>query len=331
MRAKKPLLTAGLIGGYFLVAFVILAYLAGQASGGAISLTPDARIYKVQVAAAPGVNANKSEVVNPAGVSVGVVTSVELTEEGATLGVKVTNPEFTVYEDGDAEVVTKTILGEKAVILNPGESDNVAEDGATLIINPNARPFEPSQALDPLAAAVDKIGPIDTGSLLAELRKSLIPVLGQLDSMVADVETLSEGLDLQSGALQRVGTRTAELVSEVSARDADIVSILQSLSVLTAELSDLVVGNLGQIEAMLGVVNNLSATVAGRQAELDGAIASLPGTLDKLEHVLNEMVLGFRGEPGHYILSQVNNLPVLSTESVQCWIEILDFQRNSCV
>lgn len=146
MRAKQPLLTLLLISGYFAIAFVIVVYLVIQASSGAY-FGSNQRTYKALLPSAPGITANKSDVLNPAGVRVGVVKGVDSVDEGVAVTVQLNEP-LPVHDDGYVEVVTKTILGEKSVVVHPGTSSKPAAANNAQLAASQSNSGEPSAALN---------------------------------------------------------------------------------------------------------------------------------------------------------------------------------------
>lgn len=323
MKKRKALTNVLLISGYLVAGIAILVYLIAMASGGGIFGSPG-RSYRAVLTNAPGLQANKSDVLNPAGVRIGVVTGVELDDEEALVSVKVIDGDMPVNSDATMEVVTKTILGEKAVVLNPGESGKEAKSDATLKEPAHPAPSEADEALNPLAAAVDKIGGVDAAELLRQLRTDLVPVLGQVEGMFADIGAVSGSFAGQGESMSRIGSRIEELIITVADHDADITSIVQSLSILTAELGDIVTNNLNQLNDLLVLTSRLSGAVAGRNAEIEQALAALPRVLLDLQYILDTVVRAFDGERGVFFNARINN--VWSKESLQ---QMLDYLKGA--
>lgn len=307
MGKRKPWLNLTLIGGYFVLAVLILVFLISMATSGSVfGRTTGA--YSAEVTRAPGLIKNKSSVVNPAGVSIGVVTGVTLVNDGAVVDFKLTTP-FNVYEDATAQTITKTILGEKALVLDPGtRAAGRAENGSSLAAPALPLPVEPSDSLDPLAASLGKLTGLDASSMLADLRQNLVPILGELDSTMADVNQIATAIGSTDGALQRVGERTTALLKTLAARETDIVSIVTSLGVLTAEVSEIVNTNVGQINDILVVTGQLTGILAAHDAEINAALAALPGMLDQLTNILENTIAAFNGEQGHVFVANLDNM-----------------------
>jgi len=322
MRAKRPLLTLFLLSGYLLIAAVIVIYLVLQASTGAF-FGANERSFKVVLVQAPGINANKSEVLNPAGVRVGVVTSVQNVDSGVAVELKLTRP-LPVREDGYVEVVTRSILGEKAVMLHPGsESKNQASNGATLAAASESR-AEPSQALNPIAGAVDKLAPLDTGELIKQMRVQLVPVLGQVDTLLQQLDEMGGSFTDLDGAGGRVLTRMSSLMQALASSDTDLESLVSSLSLLTADLGKIVSENVDQLGDILLLTSRLTNTLSKHDQQISLVLDRLPGYLDQLTGILDTVVRMFGQERGLYFRSEIVNLPEISH-----WLEILEAGRGA--
>lgn len=187
-----------LISGYIAIALVIVVYLIIQASSGAY-FGSNQRTFKVLLTGAPGISANKSDVLNPAGVRVGVVKDVTSVDSGVALTFQLNQP-LPVREDGYVEVVTKTILGEKSVVVHPGtQSKPAATNNAELAAAANSSGGEASNALNPIAGAVDKLAPVDTGELMKQMRTQIVPVLGETDQLLSQLHQMGNSFSQVDG------------------------------------------------------------------------------------------------------------------------------------
>jgi phospholipid/cholesterol/gamma-HCH transport system substrate-binding protein len=310
MRPRNPLISLVLISGYLAIAATVIVFLALKASRGGL-FGSASQEYTGVIPKAPGIVANKTDVLNPAGVPIGVVTSVKPAGGDVEVRLKLTRP-IPVHEDAFAVATTKTILGEKSIMLDPG-SPNKPLLASTGRLKPNKSPgvSEPHEALDPIAGLAKGVPPIQP--MVENLEAELAPVLTQLDAMLADAETLSVALGSQDETLARIGTRLADLVRDLSTRDADIAHLVGQLAALTTDLGTLVDENLGQVDDILLMVSRLTSAVAGRQAELDQALAALPSILTRLQVMLETTLRVFEGTPGRVFYSNVTNLPSLQT------------------
>lgn len=307
MRTSKPFTQFLLIGGYVAIALVIMVYLISFASSGGL-LGQSSGDFKADLTEAPGLVANKSDVVNPAGVRIGVVTSVErVGDTGAVVDFKLTR-DFDVHRDATVQVTTKTILGEKSLMLTPGSASSpTAKNGSTLQMPVNPKPNQPDEALNPLAGAVDKLGNVDTAALLRNLRGDLVPVLGKVDVIAQDLSKVSGGLSGSGTSMKNLSTRVQSLIEQLNASGGDIESIVSSLAVITAELNQITIDNLNQLNDILVLSANLSSAVASRQSELNAALSALPDVMVRLQAIVDTVVRAFDGERGQYIAAQVSN------------------------
>ncbi len=307
MRTSKPATQFLLIGGYVAIALVIMVYLVSFTSSGGL-LGQGNGTYKGELTEAPGLVANKSDVVNPAGVRIGVVTSVQrVGDQGAVVSFKLTRP-FPVREDATVQVTTKTILGEKSLMLTPGtDTVEMAATGAMLKMPASPKPNQPDEALNPLAGAVDKLGDIDTAAMLRNLRGDLVPVLGKVDLIAQDLSRVSGTLSGSGTSMKNLSTRVQSLIEQLNSSSGDIESIVNSLAVITAELNQITIDNLNQLSDILVLSANISSAVASRQAELSAALTALPDVMLRLQAIVDTVVRAFDGERGQYIAAQVSN------------------------
>lgn len=321
MRAKQPLLTLLLISGYLAIALVIVVYLIIQASSGAY-FGSNQRTYKAVLTGAPGITPNKSDVLNPAGVRVGVVKQVERVDAGVAVTVQLNQP-LPVHEDGYVEVVTKTILGEKSVVVHPGtKSKPAAADDAMLAAASEATGGEPSAALNPIAGAVDKLAPVDTGELVKQMRTQIVPVLGETDALLTQLHQMSTAFADVDGAGGRVLDRLNSLTSQLAAHGDDLGSIVQSLSILTADLGQVVSQNLDQLDDVLLLTSRLSNIVATHDSQIAAVLDRMPTYLDTLTRTLDNVTRMFAQDHGYYVRAQVANLPTFAH-----WVEVLEAGR----
>ena len=251
---------------------------------------------------------DKTSVLTPSGVTIGVVTDMRLDPSSAHLQVKLSRP-FTLHSDASVGVITKTIIGEKAVVLYPGSrSQPDLRDGDT-IRRAHEEISDPSDALDPLVAAVDKLAPLDAGELLKELQAGIGPAVAQLDTLLADVERIKAGMGSQDGVAGRLLERTAALVTVVASRDTEINAVIDNLALLSVEMNDLVTENLAAAQEILALTTQLADVLVSREARLAEALDALPGILDRLNVLLDSAVRLLNGEKDRAIQVLVTNLP----------------------
>lgn len=310
-----------LISGYIAIALVIVVYLIIQASSGAY-FGSNQRTFKVLLTGAPGISANKSDVLNPAGVRVGVVKDVTSVDSGVALTFQLNQP-LPVREDGYVEVVTKTILGEKSVVVHPGtQSKPAATNNAELAAAANSSGGEASNALNPIAGAVDKLAPVDTGELMKQMRTQIVPVLGETDQLLSQLHQMGNSFSQVDGAGGRVLDRMDSLMGQLADHGGDLSSIVQSLSLLTADLGQIVSENLDQLDDVLLLTSRLSNVVATHDAQIGAVLDRLPTYLDTLTRTLDNATRMFGQDHGFYVRANVVNLPSFSH-----WVEVLKAGR----
>lgn len=307
MKAARPLATLGMIAGYLGVAALIVGFLVIRASGGAL-LGRAEKTYGVVLPKVSGVEPDKTSVLTPSGVTIGVVTDMRLSTSNASLQVKLSEP-YELHRDASAGVITKTIIGEKAVVLYPGSASQPPLRAGAKIRRVHKELSDPSDALDPLVAAVDKLAPLDAGALLQQLQDQIGPTVAQLDSLLAEVEAIKTGIGNQDGVAARLLTRTSALVGAVASRDAEITAIVDNLTRLSIDLNDLVADNLGAVGQILDLTTQLADVLASKETQLAQALDAFPGIVDKLNVLLDSAVRLLNGEKDRAVQVYVTNLP----------------------
>ncbi len=183
---------------------------------------------------------------------------------------------------------------DKALAIEPGTtSAGLAKSGTQLNGSPLDLPAGPSAALNPLGDAVAKLSGVDAGDVLTDVKRQLIPVLGELEATFADISTITNAIGGTGESLGNIGHRTKELIETLSDHSADLDSIIQSLSILPADISNLINQNLDQVNDIVDVATQLTTILADNTSNLNAAMAAAPGIVSELGTILNEFTAAF--------------------------------------
>ena len=212
--------------------------------------------YQVQLMLDDASGLGKDSEVVVAGISVGVVESVELAEGRARLGLRI-RESLRLPVDSSASLRTQGVLGEKYVEIRPGGSAQMLVEGGTL------RTGAPPGDLDRL---VSSLGEISTD--VKQVTERLARVFGTDEG--------EQQLREIVGGLRDTAVGLREVVHDN--RDA-LQASLGNLAQLTAELRDLVAVNRAGIEDTIASTREFTRTLAERTPEITANLALLTGEL----------------------------------------------------
>jgi phospholipid/cholesterol/gamma-HCH transport system substrate-binding protein len=223
---------------------------------------------KARFAAANGVLAGTGQPVNVAGVKVGQVTGVELSDGSAVVTMTLERDKLPhVYQDAGATLTPITPLGDMSVDLNPGQPPAPPmRAGGVIGLRATRTPVSLSDVLSSLDA--------DTRDYLTTLVSSLQTGLrGRGDDMRRMFRALSPTVDQMGRISRALADRRTKLASFVH----DLVQVTHAASE-DRQLSSFVVAGNRALEAM-----------TAHEAALRATIAELPPTLRLTWRTLNDV------------------------------------------
>jgi len=291
---------------YLLGAMILFAWLTIRASNGGFFSSSEAK-YKVVLPTAPGVEANKTSVLSPSGVRVGVVTDVALVDNGAALELKITQP-LQIYEDGSAKIVVSNVIGEKAVVIDSGTDGSPAPSGMTLASSQGSTIVNPDQALEPLQQLEDLRSDPEVRRIIDEQKGHIDNAKADVAAINDDLSTLNGLMSAQSVALNNVLGRTNELVTNLSGHGGDIESVLGQTAGLAYDVNSLLDGELDMVQKVLSFSADALEILAAHQGELNYVLSEMPKLLGLVQSTTDELVKMFNNEKGHYVFLGVTNL-----------------------
>jgi phospholipid/cholesterol/gamma-HCH transport system substrate-binding protein len=212
--------------------------------------------YQLQVFLDDASGLAKDSAVVVAGISVGVVESVELEGGRARLGLRIQDS-LRLPVDSSASLRTQGVLGEKYVEIRPGGSTQLLAEGGTL------RTGAPPGDLDQLVSSLSAIS-ADVKQVTERLARVFGTDAGeqQLREIVSGLRDTAVGL--------------GEVVRDN--RDA-LHASLGNLAQLTAELRELVAVNRAGIDDTIASTRAFTRTLAERTPEITENLAQLTGEL----------------------------------------------------
>lgn len=285
---------------YIIGAVILFAWLTIRASNGGLFGASEAS-YRVVVPTAPGVEANKTSVLSPSGVKVGVVTGVELASDGAALELKINQP-FPVQDDGSAKVIVSNVIGEKAVVVDPGSADAPpAPNNMTLASGQGSTIVNPDSALEPIAQLNGLRDNPEVQELIDEQKGHAEAIEGDVNAIRADAASLSQVLAAQQVALGNLASRSTALIDDLAAHSGDIDGLVGQAASLAADINGLIDGQLDVVQRGLSLAAGAITIVADHQAEISYVLDRMPKLMALTQQTTDELVRLFRNDKGHYV------------------------------
>jgi phospholipid/cholesterol/gamma-HCH transport system substrate-binding protein len=233
-KATRAELWLGLLVLACLVAFVWLAFAVGAGA------PRGAARYDLVFDSALGLG--EDNMVAVAGVQVGVVEKIVVDGRAARVTIAV-DPSTQLHDDGSAAVRQKTLLGERYIDLDPGQSTTLLTPGATLAHT--ERTTEIDEVIRQVAELVERMN---------RITPPLESALGRVDEALAN----------QSGT-QLVG---------------DLVATLQEARTLVREATKVVRSSGGDLEAVLAMARGRGPALLDRVESASKRVDDLLAAVD---------------------------------------------------
>jgi phospholipid/cholesterol/gamma-HCH transport system substrate-binding protein len=222
---------------------------------------------KAEFETAQAVTPGQGQTVTVAGVKIGDISKVELQDGKAVVTMDIERKFLPIYRNASALVRPRTGLQDVFIELDPG-TKNAGEfkDGDTIPISNTA----PEVNLDQILSALDS----DTQAYL----RTLIVGAGQ------GLKGQSRNLGKLLGSLGPINHELAQLNREVATRRHNLSNLIHNLNVLTGTLAQH--GN--DIASLVDSSNSALGAIAKQDANVQRAVALLPGTLATAHDTLNK-------------------------------------------
>ena len=194
------------------------------------------------------------------GVNVGNVQDIELDGDKVKVVIAVEEQYAHMIPDNTVALITEGLMGGAQIVLEQGNSENIAKDGATL----EGRLDEGLMGMF-----------ADKG---AELIDNLNTTIGNLDQTVSSVNDILEDNRENIGkVVANIESLSNEVNSLISNSKGDIDTALNDLAAFTTMLKE----NTASIESILGNLNKFSGDLADSEI-----IANLTTTVEELNGII---------------------------------------------
>ena len=218
--------------------------------------------------------------VTVAGIPVGEVLSMELAGDHVEAELTVRN-DVALGEDSRAVIKVTTILGSRYLALQPAGDGSLPDD--TLDLSHTEVPYDLQEALTDVTTTFEQVDSdkfAETLDILGRQLQGLPPVVpqamanthtlatiiaerrDQLGSLLETTETVSSTLRRQQANIASMVRQGNDLVGEFVMRRASFHALMDSITNLVQTLSDIIIDDRPELEALLVNVRELSDMLA---------------------------------------------------------------------
>ncbi len=247
------------------VTLVILDNQRLSLPGGVPLLGKDVVEVEAELVTAQAVTPGQGQTVNIAGVQVGQISSVELEDGKAIVGMKIEREHATIYRDATVLLRPKTGLKDMVAELTPGtEAAGQLPEGERIPISQTL----PDVNLDEVLAALDSdtrdylrllLG--DGGTALKGNGRALAQTIRRFEPTARYARRANRLLALRRKNLKRAVHNLSLVMEALGAKDTQLAEFVESS-------------------------NAVFATLAGQEADLRATLAELPTALDATQSAL---------------------------------------------
>lgn len=273
-------------------------------------------VYEISADLRDAAGLQSGNEVRVAGVKVGRVTGIALTDEAARITMEVESS-VQLPEETRLEVKLKTLLGQKFIDLQypkgyiaaasggndpSGATSGYLADGAVIPMERTSIPFEMYQAANEGTAVLEGIDKKSLRRMLAVLGRTVTGSKEELGDALVALDRATKVLSPKSEDISKLLRNTRDVTGTLAESDRDIEGVLsrasnvletlanrrQTLSSLLAATNDLTLdlGLLirqarGDVESGVGDLNSLLATLESETESLDAALADF-GTAQEM-------------------------------------------------
>jgi phospholipid/cholesterol/gamma-HCH transport system substrate-binding protein len=291
MRSKRnlPIFIA-----YTAISLLVLGYLATQMGGEFVLQSP----YHFKAVFVSGSQLVAGDDVTIGGVRVGRVDSLHPASGGTVAALIVHQDYAPLYRDSRAVIQVKNLLGETYVDINRGSRETgPMPDGGTIPVSRTLVPVEVDQVLDALnpdvrqqlATLINTLGEATAGQ-----GANLGSQAPDLEAIAASLQTLAKTTAANAADLDSLISSLTKVLETLAAWHSEFRALITDWDQLMRTLASRETALQGTITEQDKVMNIFDQALAGQAApNLHAAIAQGPGSLDSVNHYLDNSVVVF--------------------------------------
>lgn len=215
--------------------------------------------------------------VKVAGTPVGRVTSVQVNDGRAAVGMKI-RPSLHIPADSSAVIRWKDLIGKREIYLETGSSRTMLKDGQRLTRTRSAADL--GALINDLGPLVGGIDPDEINKILQSFATALDGNQDRIDQMSANLAALLRTLGSRSDTIRQMIGDYRTVTDALAARDRQITETITNLTDLTRAFAQ-DRGAIGTASTRLGdVATNLDKVLGGSAPQLGRLVQ---GTTDLME------------------------------------------------
>jgi phospholipid/cholesterol/gamma-HCH transport system substrate-binding protein len=261
-----------------------------------------ASTYKAVFADATGVN--KGDDIRVAGVKVGTVKDVAITDRTRALITFSVDDSASVTEATHATIKYRNLVGQRYIALTQevGSSSRLAE-GATIPIARTAPALDLTVLFNGFKPLFEALSPADINQLSYEIVQVFQGEGGTLESLLAHTASVTSTLADRDQVISALVDNLSEVLDHVADRDEQLNQLITTFRQFVGGLnsdSEAILGSLDQISQLsvqtaslvkgirsplvddIANLRKLTANIQRNRGELDRALQVLPSKLEKI-------------------------------------------------
>jgi phospholipid/cholesterol/gamma-HCH transport system substrate-binding protein len=258
--------------------------------------------YKAVFADATGVT--KGDDIRVAGVKVGTVKSVGITDRTRALVTFSVNDDTTLTEATHATIKYRNLVGQRYVALTQevGATDKLA-DGASIPISRTSPALDLTVLFNGFKPLFEALSPADINQLSYEIVQVFQGEGGTLESLLSHTASITSTLADRDEVISALIDNLSEVLDHVADRDEQLNQLITTFRTFVGGLNDdreAILGSLDQISQLsvqtaslvkgirspfvedIANLRKLTANIQRNRSELDRALQVLPIKLEKV-------------------------------------------------
>lgn len=250
----------------------------------------DAHEYTAEFASAQGLIVN--DAVKIAGVTVGKVNGIEVTEAGTALVSFEVDEAYEVTDDSQVSIRWRDVFGLRFLYVDPGEGA-VVDSGHAFPREQTVAAADLTVLLDQIVPTLNALNPELSNIVLEALAQGLVSRDDEVDQIIADGAALTEAIASRDAEIEALISDSSTIVEAYNGRRDDLQALVRSFADVAESIAarnDLLVSSVVQVaDAQEDLDRLLAANDANLRAALDDAeviVAELAARTGELDNVL---------------------------------------------
>lgn len=234
-----------------LATFAIVLLILGYSFLKGERLFSDQRVYYVNYQSVGGLSTSDDVIYR--GVSIGQISSIDIVQEGEAgirVAISIEEP-LDIPKDSEAQIVNSDLLGDKAIELILGESDELIEEGGTL------------------KGSVEQ-------SLQQQIEEQLLPVKSRIEGLIASIDSVITRVN---------GIFDVEFQGKVDEYQVSIEAAIKNIRNITESVDAIIANEATKIDTIMTNVKVISNTIRDNEMALQNTFQNLESITDSLASV----------------------------------------------